>query len=198
MSTSPYDSQYTEDSDFEFDVSCPMGKLMPISENLDADDESDSSELESDTGGNESHKRTRQGSLSLTHVVTQDKIRPHYRQRKLSCIELISNNKKNEIDGMFNKSVELPSIKRSMSLPECFEDFQMKHVAKGSKSAAGRLRLPDIGKNESSPFNNHNHCDTKKPYFFLPNLVKNANMDVQNINKTEIKKLDLFMRNKFR
>ena len=203
MSKHINDPEHFKDSGFESDGFNSLGTLMPISENLDADDESDSSDMECETENNESNKRTRKGSLSLNHVVFQNKSRLNNRQRKTSCIELYANNKKkNAIDGLYEKTCELPSIKRSMSLPESFENYEMKKVSQGSRSAAARLRLPDIGQRGQADCISDSRCNAKRHYLFLPNITKNdsqnGTVDVQQLNKSEAKKLDLFMRSKFR
>ena len=177
-----------------------FGKLMPISENLDADDESDNSDLEWEMESSESHKRTRRGSLLLNHGY-QNKVKPNHRQRKTSCIELYANNNnKYRTESMYKETVELPSITRSMSLPESFESYEMK-VPHGSRSAAARLRLPDIGKKGSIDSISDADFNERRSYLFLPNIMKNdtqnGTVDIQQLNKSEAKKLDLFMRNKF-
>ena len=191
-----------EEYGFDCNALSSLGKLMPISENLDADDESDNSDLECAVETKESHKRVRRGSLSLNHAVPQNKVKPNYRQRKSSCIELYANNE-NRItaDSMYKEAVELPSIKRSMSLPESFESYELKKVPQGSRSAAARLRLPDIGNKGGPDTISDLQCNAKRHYLFLPNIMKNdihnGTVDAQQLNKSEAKKLDLFMRNKF-
>ena len=203
MSRKLNDLDFSEEDHFDSDGFNSMGRLMPISENLDADDESENSDLECEMGVNESHKRTRKGSWSLNHFAYQNKTKRNYHTRKTSCIELYANNRnKGMVDEIYKETVELPSIKRSMSLPESFESYELKKVPQGSRSAAARLRLPDIGNTGNLDSIPDIQCDTKRHYLFLPNIMKNDSrngaVDVQQLNKSETKKLDLFMRNKFR
>lgn len=202
MSRKSNDLDYSEEYSFDSDGLNSLGRLMPISENLDADDESENSDLECEMEVNESHKRTRKGSLSLNHFIYQNKVKRNYRERKTSCIELYANNRNTGVvDGIYKEALELPSIKRSMSLPESFESYELKKVPQGSRSAAARLRLPDIGNTGNLDSLSGIQCDTKRHYLFLPNIMKsdsrNGAVDVQQLNKSEAKKLDLFMRSKF-
>lgn len=194
------DSQHIQGYEFDLEGSNGMSRLMPISENLDADDESDCSDFESETERTENEKRTRKSSLN--QVVYQHKARSSNRQRKTSCIELYNSKNKKNFDEMIKKSSELPPIKRSMSLPESFESFEAKKPPKGSRSAAARLRLPEIGQNVQQDPVIEKNSNSKRSFLFLPNLVKkdskNGVVDFQQMNNTEAKKLDLFMRSKFR
>ena len=182
----------------------PMnGDLMPILENLDADDES-SSDLESDSEGkdNNNNKRARRTSLSMTQYVYNNKNKQN-RRRKTSCIEIFPHSQSDSLGQVFGaNNVSLPSIKRSMSLPESFENYEQKKVPQGCRSATERLQLPDIGQLTASDSICERDFNNSRNFRYLPNLVKhtgqNGTLDVHQRNKGDSKKLDLFMRNHFR
>eukprot|EP00112_Aurelia_sp_Birch-Aquarium-sp1_P025061 Seg8151.2 transcript_id=Seg8151.2/GoldUCD/mRNA.D3Y31 product="hypothetical protein" protein_id=Seg8151.2/GoldUCD/D3Y31 len=181
----------------------PMnGDLMPIFENLDADDES-SSDLESDSDGKDNNKkRARRTSLSMTQYVYNNKNK-QTRQRKTSCIEIFPHSRRDSLGQVFaTNNASLPSIKRSMSLPESFENYEQKKVPQGSRSATERLQLPDIGQLRATDSIRERDFNNNRNFRYLPNLAKhtgqNGTLDVHQRNKSESKKLDIFMRNHFR
>ncbi len=171
-------------------------ELHTIIENLDADDESDSSDIENDVSGKFACKRSRKASLQRPPVHNG---KNNSMRRKTSC---------NDILPLFNKDnhkqsdASLPSITRSMSLPERLERCEIARPPKGSKSATERLQLPDITRNKTRETNTTQNLRNSRNFKFLPTLGKcdspNFSLAFRKKNSADKNDLDMFMRNHFR
>ena len=204
MSNDLFGANETEDnSSFEMkhNGTNVKGMLLPISENLDADDESDSSDLDSENDFHENTAPKRKNSISLNQFIYKNKAKQPNRRRKTSCIEIFSSSKQDAINSSYKSNCSLPAITRSMSLPESFDNYELKKIPQGSRSATERLQLPNIAHQRESESLAERKFNAKKKLLYLPNIVKNSgqngSFELPSRNNTEARKLDIFMKNKF-
>ena len=155
-------------------------QLVPIQENLDADDETDTdSDIDIPV---RSRRNSKQNNTSLrvplSRTISAGGLRkPGERKRSCSDIIPLTGPQESEILYTGGHRNKLPTIIRSKSLPGRLEKFETVKVQNTSKSATERLQLPMLNGLKLRNDINEEDRKTGKSLRLLPKVQQNGKLN---------------------